>query len=279
MKTAKLTHELATTLTKHAVERIGQREVRMDGVPFAKTVVRESVDSPQPETGTRCKTGMRTIHLTLLALESSRDEINEPIGIGMVAAAALRSKGASVRVEQFFPPITGLPLLRDLANSDILGISMPLGSLAATRYLVKQWRTLDQHHRPILVLGGLLPTFAAEEVLTEFPDALLVIGEGEEAIQGIVQTLATHGTQDTSFRRQLARNEVPNLMYSLGGQTVRTPRRNIVMADAPRPRRELLGKVAQRGGVAHVQLVAPAGIDVAEGTFFQSFMPKPAIKV
>lgn len=67
----------------------------------------------------------------------------------------------------------------------LIGISAKIGALDQTRDLVTGIRA--QGNGSLLVLGGLLPTFATLEMLREFPDVILAIGEGENATEGLVQ--------------------------------------------------------------------------------------------
>lgn len=191
----------------------------------------------------------RSPSLLLVDPGSSRSELNEPIGIDAVAAAAAATTGATVH--QSFAPLSRLPVPADYENADILGLSMPLGSLAASRAFVQGWRSLPAQLRPLLVLGGLLPTFATDAVLDEFPEAILVVGEGEDAIGGLVAAVANG--PGAGVRGRLEQGSVPNLVFRAGDQVVRTPRRLVELADALPPTRAWTGQVATQGGIVRAE--------------------------
>lgn len=184
----------------------------------------------------------RALSLALVDPGSSRHELNEPIGIDAVASAAA-AHGHCVR--QYFAPVSGLPDVRVLAGTDIVGLSMPLGSLETTRRLAADLRALPQPRRPRLVLGGLLPTFATDQLLAEFPEAILVVGEGEDAIAGILEA--------TSAQSPSALTEVPNLAFRHGGSVVHSPRRLVDLAGALSPARAWVRPVAARGGIVRAE--------------------------
>ena len=194
-----------------------------------------------------------TAQLKILLVDpgSSRLELNEPIGIGTLESALTSELGLQIRVEQFFAPINGSPSIPSMAKADILGLSTPQGRVQQVEETVKQWRSLPPAHRPLLVLGGLTATFAADELLKLFPEALLVVGEGEEAIIGIAGVLLS-STQD-EWHRQLVKRRVPNLVFFDKGQLIKTPRQNIQFNGAPPPTRPFIQELVARGGIVRAE--------------------------
>ncbi|MFH1465077.1 MAG: cobalamin-dependent protein [Pseudomonadota bacterium] len=182
---------------------------------------------------------------------NSRGEINEPIGIATLAATLEANFGPRVVVEQRFVPFDGPLLPRELTRFDLVGLSTPLGSLAWTEGLVAAWRSLPTAARPLLVLGGLLATFAPEDLLDRCPGAVCVLGEGEKALCGLVAAVAAVGVGHAA--RHAALQPVPNLALDLGGQRVRTPRRNITLEQAVSPRRRHAARIARDGGIARAE--------------------------
>ena len=192
-------------------------------------------------------------HLSVLLVDpgNSRGEINEPIGIATLAATLEAAFGPRLRVEQRFVPFDGDVHPRELTRLDLVGLSTPLGSLARTERLAKAWRDLPAGGRPLLVLGGLLATFAPHELLDRCPGAVCVLGEGEEALTELVAALLEAGVEATAGRA--VDSGVPNLALDLGGRRVRTPRRNIDLASAVSPRRHHAARIARKGGIARAE--------------------------
>ena len=118
------------------------------------------------------------IRVLLIDPGNSRGEINEPIGVAALTAQLEARFGRRVRVEQRFVPFDGPVDPRGLARFDIVGLSTPLGSLGEVVWLHQRWSELEDAERPMLVLGGLLATFAPDDLLVRFPGAVCVVGEG-----------------------------------------------------------------------------------------------------
>lgn len=88
---------------------------------------------------------------------------------------------------------------------DVLGISVHMGSLQFVEALMKALRTMESYKkkRPVIVFGNMIPTYFPEEMLKNYPEAIMVRGEGEEALAGLVgYAEGLCGLED-----------VPNLVY------------------------------------------------------------------
>ena len=191
------------------------------------------------------------IHVLLIDPGNSRGELNEPIGIAALSAELEAHLGTRVRVEQRFVPFDGPVEPSSLPHFDLVGLSTPLGSLDDIAKLHLRWTSIPAQDRPLLVLGGLLATFAPEDVLSRFPGAICVVGEGEEAIVGLVEALGEVGP---GLAPQAAvRRSVPNLVAEIGGQIAHTPRRNIEMERAHSPQRLHVGRLAAEGGIVRAE--------------------------
>lgn len=206
---------------------------------------------------------MRRVRIALIDPGTSRQEINEPIGIGALAAALQQHLGHLAQVALFFEPFDGLPSAEVVESSDVLGISTPLGSLNRLQHLVDIWRALTPDRRPALVLGGLLATFAPDDILLRFPEAVLVLGEGEEAFPLLVDAIRINGGE--CWRQALIERAVPNLVLRVGDQVLRTPRRNIELDATPAPLRPFLTEVVRQAGIARIE--ASRGCSYGRCTF------------
>lgn len=100
----------------------------------------------------------------------------------------------------------------------ILGISPELGSLAPTKQFCGTFLS-RMANKTLIIFGGKIATHFPEYFLNNYPDSVVVIGEGEESLEGIIATFL-NGKELVS---------VPNLAYMQDTQVVRTEQRNPVM--------------------------------------------------
>lgn len=178
---------------------------------------------------------------------TTRDELNEPIGIGALAATLEAGLGPAVQVDLAYVPLDGPVDPRRLGGYDVVGLSTPLGSLRALQALAAQLFALPS--RPLLVVGGLLATFAPDHVLSLVPDAILVLGEGEDTLTGVVSALRAHGRH--GLRGPL--EGVPNLVYRDADRVVRTRRTLVNLAAAHAPRRDHVAELVRRQGIVRAE--------------------------
>lgn len=76
------------------------------------------------------------------------------------------------------------------ARPDVIGISAKVGEASELDASVRDLRELEAPRRPLIVLGNVIPTYAADQILHAHPDVLCVIGRGEIAMTSIVRHLA-----------------------------------------------------------------------------------------
>jgi len=72
-------------------------------------------------------------------------------------------------------------------NPDIVGYSVKPYSLPNLRAIDSALRTASGRKRPLSVLGHATPTFAPKELLKDFPRAIMVRGDGEYPMAGLVR--------------------------------------------------------------------------------------------
>lgn len=183
---------------------------------------------------------------------TDREELNEPIGIGALAASLESALGpGAVTVDLAYTPIDGPRPDAKLDGYDIVGLSTPLGSLADLRRLYHQLAQRPAPRRPAFLVGGLLATFAPDELIAEFPQAFLVLGEGEDTIVGFVRALRAVGPD--KLASALEREQVPNLVFAASGRVVRTPRTLVNLSTAVAPRRDHVASLVSRQGIVRAE--------------------------
>lgn len=196
---------------------------------------------------------MPSVRILLCDLGSERSELNEPIGIGTLTSHLQAELGDSCRVEQSLYPLDDLPDEVALGQADIVGLSTRLGSLSRFRTIRDRILRVPPERRPLLILGDLIATFATQQILEEAPEAICVIGEGEEAIVGIAGAWLDSAGAPDELRQMLLQREVPNLVFMLGATQHATPRRLIDLAAMPAPDRSFVSRVAQLGGIIRAE--------------------------
>ena len=100
---------------------------------------------------------------------------------------------------------------------DIIGISTECGGLDLSLDLAARLRPWLASHRKRLIFGGKLPSQIPGSFLARFPEALVVIGEGELPLREIVKVWLDSGTTQPNF------HHIANLAYVANdAQVVRT---------------------------------------------------------
>lgn len=145
--------------------------------------------------------------------------VGESLGPETIAGHLIGENGERVKVNHFDTQLDSLDnIISAVASNkpDVLGLSVKIGSLNQTDNIINAIKSIQwgKGKRPILVLGGVVPTFAPIELLKRYPQVILATGEGEVAAQMIVE--AARG--DRSFE------EIPGLAFVNGeGKIVATP--------------------------------------------------------
>lgn len=140
-----------------------------------------------------------------------RDELNEPIGIELIAAHLLRDLPGEVSVD-----IKWFPFDHDSLNPlqyDIIGVSIHINGMEVFEHLHRLCR--ESGFRGPIVAGNSVPTFGWEALLSRYPDLLCMIGEGEDAWTALVREYQKEHPDYSS---------VPNLAWMEQGRPVTTPR-------------------------------------------------------
>lgn len=112
----------------------------------------------------------------------------------------------------------------------LVGISVKIGALDQLRNLMRLLLPLryDEGTGPLLVLGGVVPTFATAALLEEFPQVIMVVREGENATAALVDYVRGE--------RSLA--SVPGIAFrNESGELVATPAQRLKLAQRFLPAR------------------------------------------
>ena len=195
----------------------------------------------------------RACRVLLVDLGSDRPEINEPIGLGALTSFLHSSLGDRCEIRQIFVQLRSMPKPEEIRWADVLGLSTRLCSLTKVHRVVDELRRVPESERPVLVLGDLIATFATKDLLEVVPEAICVLGEGEESLAGIVKAWLDTAGDSRQLRRVLLERAVPNLVFMDRGLPRSTERRLVDLDAMPSPDRSFVAEVAQSGGIIRAE--------------------------
>lgn len=176
-----------------------------------------------------------------------------PLSIEVLAGDLYQVYGPRVKIKLFDLQVEEMDSIVkkiEEIKPQIIGLSVKVGSLEQAEEFLKKIKSLVilRDKSPLVVLGNVLPTFATEELLNRHKDVIIVIGEGEEAMRGLVKK-AKEGNRDFS--------DVPNLAFVRSDEIIYTRRSVMDLNDIALPSYDTVPEIVRRGG--HVWLEASRG--------------------
>jgi radical SAM superfamily enzyme YgiQ (UPF0313 family) len=197
------------------------------------------------------------IRIALINPCNRPEEVNEPLGI-QVLSAALRARfgdDVDVRLDFVQTEAEQQALLEQLHTwePDLIGISSKIGELAP---LLAYYRFAENStHRPTFVVGDQLATLAPDALLGVAPRAICVIGEGEEALNGIVEAIISLGcgVAHEHLCRALVARDVPNCAFIHDDAPRRTSSHRVAQVGILPPDRPFLDRAVSEGWVIHAE--------------------------
>lgn len=120
--------------------------------------------------------------------------VGESLGSEALAGHLIGENGERVKVDHFdmqLDPLEKIMLNVFSHKPHIIGLSVKIGATGQTDQIIVAINNLpwEDGGKPLLVLGGVVPTFAPTELLRRYPQAILSTGEGEIASQMIVEAI------------------------------------------------------------------------------------------
>jgi len=188
---------------------------------------------------------MQSISVLLIDIDAPRPEIDEPLGIEVLAGAVrARFQAIDVTIDLHAPKLFGtdtLPMAK-IQASQIVGLSTKLNSYERVRRALVSISKCAP--KPLVLVGNIYGTFAFPALLREYPDVVCVRGEGEEALCGIIAVFLRNAKVEMSaVRSALIEADVPNLALIAAGELKETRRMTVNLAGASLPSRELVPRV------------------------------------
>jgi radical SAM superfamily enzyme YgiQ (UPF0313 family) len=143
-------------------------------------------------------------------------------------------------------------------QADILGLSMEMGTYEVAKEILSGLYSPGflPGKKPICVLGNTIPTFATAQIAQQYKDAVLVVGEGEEALEGIVRVYKKLPTKTIAeIKRSLQAENVPNLAFMAqdGSVLIETGKKQFDLSKACLPARDTLPGIMAKGGCVTIE--------------------------
>jgi radical SAM superfamily enzyme YgiQ (UPF0313 family) len=134
--------------------------------------------------------------------------IGESLGPEAIAGHLQGEYKDSIRVKHHDMQLDPLErILQEViaGKPDIIGLSVKIGALEQTEQIVEELKKVswESGKEPLLVLGGVVPTFASSDLLKRFSNVVLTVGEGEVAAAELVKVA----------RQEIDKAQVPGIAY------------------------------------------------------------------
>ncbi|SHH94650.1 B12-binding domain-containing radical SAM protein [Desulfofustis glycolicus] len=193
--------------------------------------------------------------ITLIDTGSPRNELNEPLAIELLCGNLNFQHQENIDVALFYDEIRkvkGSEFLKE--QPSLIGISTKNGSFDRLQEIIESIRKIENNARPIIIVGGVIATFASKEILEIFPEVICVIGEGEDALVGVVKIILKHGHQNQeNVKNILAKQDIPNLFFMLGNTFFETNRKTCDLNQLLKPNRYFLGEIIKSNGIVRAE--------------------------
>ena len=198
------------------------------------------------------------LRIALIDLDYPQDELNEPLGIEMLAAIleSFYSRGVTYRQVCLQIPHSNYLRMITEFKPDVLALSTKIGCLSRIEEIVAFASSRSSStSQPLIVLGGTLATLEPEELLRRFPSSICVVGEGEDALAGITDLcLESRFPQNPFPYEKCATAGIPNLVMNIADRIVHSRRNSIANLDRlPLPKREFISQVQRNNGLIRAE--------------------------
>jgi len=169
-----------------------------------------------------------------------RGELNEPLGIELLAANVLKYLDGQVELDLKWFNFDRYAF--DPLQYDVIGISIHINGLNVFEEIYKRCHACG--FQGLIIAGNSIATFAYVQLLEKYPDIICSIGEGEYTFKEIIRAYRM-GSLDLSG--------IPNLAYLEQGKLVTTERRFFDCREYLPPLRVFLRQLKENRGIARIE--------------------------
>lgn len=188
--------------------------------------------------------------IVLIDVGSPRSELNEPLGIENLTGKLESEFQKNVEIKQFFLQLEDGDIYKFLNeySPNVVGISTKIGSYEISISIIDH--CLRMKNQPIVVVGDILSTILYEQLLLRYNNIICVLGEGEDAIIGIVSQL-DNGIDD--INEKVYHKDVPNLALFLNNSIVKTTQKPVDLTIDFYPRRQFITALLDKYGIVRAE--------------------------
>lgn len=184
--------------------------------------------------------------LLLLNLGSEREEFNEPLGIEILHSCLLKLKhNLEIYTKWYYQ--SGLPRKEELQCYNIIALSLNSGSYRRLEKIMIRINEISKD-KPLVIFGGILPTFAFSNLLELYPNVICIRGEGEISL---VETVRCY-LENKSLNKENF-NNIPNLAFINGAKLVTTHRKLVCLNEVPKPSRIFNDFLIKVKGISRIE--------------------------
>lgn len=169
-----------------------------------------------------------------------RGELNEPIGIEILATHAYKRFGNTISIDLKWYNFDKFDF--DPSHYDIIGISIHINGMPVFEKLCSF--CYDSGFCGLMIAGNSVATFAYEQLLAKHPSLICSLGEGEGTFPELVN-YKMGGLVDLS--------SIHNIAYVLNGKIVLTQRETFDMQEYIPPLRPFAKQIKNKNGIIRIE--------------------------
>lgn len=150
------------------------------------------------------------------------EELDEPLGISVLASYA-KNLFDTVVIDEFCANYETIDYFELLSHNDpdIIAVSTHVNTWQRLNFLyqaIDSWR--KKSTKDILILiGGILGTYEYDQILQVYPDVICMIGEGEQALEAILNAVQ-EGFSVDRVKSILINKKCPNVIFEDTNRTL-----------------------------------------------------------
>ena len=169
-----------------------------------------------------------------------RGELNEPIGIELIAAHILKELAEKITLDIKWFNFDQYSF--DPLQYDIIGISIHINGFNVFENIYQLCHECG--FKGLIIVGNSIATFAYKQLLEKYPDVICSIGEGEYTIKEIVREYL-NGCPDLT--------RIPNLAYMNKGKLITTERVVFNLEEYLPPLRVFNKQLKENMGISRIE--------------------------
>lgn len=188
--------------------------------------------------------------ILLIDMEYVRDEINEPLNIDALIHCLDKEIRNSIELTVFYRKLNtnNKDLIELIEKVDLILISTKISS----------WNQLEMiinlSKNKIIILGGVLATYACEEIISQYKQVICSIGEGETNINSLIKICKEKRTLDR-IKREIYLKNIVNICMWYNGKTIISKRAGYDLSNEVQyPIHNCVKEIIKSNGIVRMEL-------------------------